>query len=196
MIKKCLNTLSNNLIKAVLKVTGTALFIMIICSGNFHAQTASKYVGVSTCAGVCHKSASQGNQYGIWKDSRHSQAYLTLQTEKADSIALSAGFKTSAAETSECLICHTTGKKINENEFRASFDLSQGVQCESCHGAGSSYSKLSVMKNKDLAVKNGLTVHKEKKEFCIQCHNPDSPTYFEFNYDPMWEMIAHPKSKE
>lgn len=196
MIKKCLNTLSNNLIKAVLKVTGTALFIMIICSGTFQAQTTHKYVGVSTCAGICHKSGSQGNQYGIWKDSRHAQAYLTLQTEKADSIALSKGFNTSAAETQECLICHTTGKKINENEFRASFDLSQGVQCESCHGAGSSYSKLSVMKNTDLAVKNGLIVNKDKKAFCIKCHNSYSPTYFEFNYDPMWEMIAHPKSKE
>jgi len=84
---------------------------------------------------------------------------------------------------------------IDESEFLGSFDLSQGVQCESCHGPGSEYKKLEVMKDPEQSMAKGLIVHKEKEEFCNNCHNPESPTFFEFDYDPMWEMIAHPKPK-
>lgn len=195
MIKKCRNTEKRFIIKAVTVVTGAALFFFVSSGINF-SQEKNKYVGVNTCVGSCHKSESQGNQFLIWKESKHADAFLTLRTEKADSIALSKGINTAASESPECVKCHTTGREIIESEFKASFDLTQGVQCESCHGPGSGYSKLSIMKDKKKAEENGLIIHKEKKAFCITCHNPESPTYFEFDYDPMWEMIAHPKSKE
>ncbi|MBS1516752.1 MAG: cytochrome C554 [Bacteroidetes bacterium] len=160
------------------------------------SQTKYKYVGVNTCTGVCHNSESQGDQYIIWKESAHSKAYKTLQTIQADSIASSKGFTSPASETPECVRCHTIGKIPDESEFQASFDITQGVQCESCHGPGSGYKSGSIMRDKDKAVKNGLILHTEKRKFCITCHNSESPTYFEFNYEPMWEMIAHSKPKE
>jgi len=176
----------------VIGVTG----MILLNSELFYSQTKYKYVGVNTCVGVCHKSEAQGNQFEVWNNSRHSKAFLTLQTEMADSIAKAKGYITAAAETPECVKCHTLGKDFDESEFKGTFEITQGVQCESCHGPGSGYSKLSVMKNKETAFAKGLIIHDEKEKFCIQCHNTDSPTFFEFNYEPMWEMIAHNKIKQ
>lgn len=67
------------------------------------------------------------------------------------------------------------------------------MQCETCHGAGSEYKNLKIMKNKADAIANGLVMHENKEEFCISCHNPESPTFVEFNLDSMWEKIKHPK---
>lgn len=159
-------------------------------------QSKYKYVGVNTCVGACHKTEEQGNQLSIWLESGHSKAYLTLQTSFADSIASARGLSTSAAETPQCIKCHVLGKEIDESELAGCFDKMQGVQCESCHGPGSEYKSLSVMKNKEKALKKGLIIREEKEKFCIQCHNPESPTYFEFDFEQMWEIIAHYKPKE
>ena len=181
---------------------GLVLFFMFMTlfilfnNGNIISQSKNKYVGANTCVGACHNTEAQGNQFNIWNESAHSRAFINLQTEKADSIARSKGFLTSASETKECLKCHVLGKDIDESELSGSFDKGQGVQCESCHGPGSEYKKLSVMKDSGLAAANGLILHSEKQKFCIQCHNEESPTYFEFDYDQMWEMIAHPKPKQ
>lgn len=159
-------------------------------SGDF------KYVGVSTCVGACHKTDAQGKQLDIWKSSKHSQAYTVLQSADADKIAADKGFTTPATETPACLKCHVLGKDIVESELESTFDKTEGVQCETCHGPGSEYKKLSIMKDKEKSVENGLVVHTEKEAFCTQCHNSESPTFKEFKYDEMWEKIKHPKPVE
>jgi uncharacterized protein YxeA len=67
----------------------------------------SKYVGIKTC-GMCHKKENVGQQLIIWQESRHAQAYKTLQTEEADKIAKEKGFTTKAVDTPECLKCHAS----------------------------------------------------------------------------------------
>jgi hypothetical protein len=175
-------------------ITLISAFILLMAEVNI-SQSKYKYVGVNTCVGACHRLESQGNQYVVWKNSKHAGAFLTLQTKAADSIAKALGHNTSASETKECLKCHVLGKDFSENEVKSSFDMTQGVQCESCHGPGSAYKKLSVMKDSSKAVSKGLIIHTEKEKWCITCHNPESPTYIPFDYEPMWEMIAHNKIK-
>jgi hypothetical protein len=153
---------------------------------------AFKYVGVDKCAGACHKGDSKGKQLEIWQDSKHSQAYKNLQTPEADRIAKDKGFTTPAAETPQCLKCHVLGKDIDASELEDTFDKTQGVQCETCHGPGSEYKKITIMKDKDKAIENGLIVHTEKEAFCTTCHNSDSPTFKGFVYDEMWAKIQHP----
>ena len=80
----------------------------------------AKYVGTKTC-GMCHKKDDVGNQYKIWQDSKHSQAYKTLQTEKADKVAKDKGFKTKAVETKECLKCHTVGYDLDASLLNKNF---------------------------------------------------------------------------
>ena len=70
--------------------------------------------------------------------------------------------------------------------------MEDGVQCETCHGAGSDYKSLKVMKDKQLAMKNGLEMHDNIEEFCKSCHNPESPTFVEFKFEESWNKIKHP----
>jgi excinuclease UvrABC ATPase subunit len=161
------------------------------------AETAAfKYVGATTCAGSCHKSDSQGKQLDIWQNSKHSQAYKVLQTPEADAIAKEKGFTTPAVETPACLKCHVLGKEMDPAEFESTFNKEDGVQCETCHGPGSDYKKLSIMKDKELSKQNGLIIHTEKEEFCKSCHNSESPTFKSFNYEEAWAKIQHSKPKE
>jgi len=173
----------------VLAIAGSFLF-----TGE-KAQTSAqfKYVGVTTCVGACHKSEQQGNQLAIWQGTKHSLAYKTLQTPEADKIAKDKGFGTAADETPECLKCHVLGKEMDPAEFETGFSKEDGVQCETCHGPGSEYKKLSIMKDREKSKENGLIIHSEKEAFCTGCHNSESPTFKSFNYDEMWAKIQHPK---
>lgn len=150
-----------------------------------------KYVGIKSCATTCHKGESKGSQFEIWQDSKHSQAFLNLQTPEADKIAKDKGFETSAAETPLCIKCHVLGKDIDQEELSETFDKTQGVQCESCHGPGSEYKKMSIMKDKQQAIANGLIIQTNGAEFCKTCHNSDSPTFKSFDYDEYWAKIKH-----
>jgi len=152
-----------------------------------------KYVGAEKCAGACHKTEAQGNQLEIWKNSKHSKAYDALTTPEADKIAKDKGFSTSAKETPECLKCHVTN--ADASMTLETFDMKNGIQCETCHGPGSEYKSISVMKDKQKAIENGLILHTEKEKFCTECHNSNSPTFKEFNYDTYWEKIKHNKAK-
>src|SRR4030095_1090770 len=150
-----------------------------------------KYVGIKTCAATCHKDDTKGSQLEIWQDSKHSKAFLTLQTPEADKIAKDKGFTTPAAETPLCIKCHVLGKDIDPEELDETFDKTQGVQCETCHGPGSEYKKLTIMKDKQQAIANGLVIHDNGAEFCKTCHNSDSPSFKTFNYDEYWAKIKH-----
>jgi hypothetical protein len=157
----------------------------VILSQNSHT-----YVGAETC-GMCHKSEKQGNQLGIWKNSAHSKAFETLKTDKANKIASEKGFKTPAAETPECLKCHTSASDLDASARGAKFKIEDGVQCETCHGPGSDYKSMSVMKDKELAKKNGLIIQDKLENFCITCHNVESPTFVDMNIEEAWQKIKH-----
>jgi excinuclease UvrABC ATPase subunit len=152
----------------------------------------NSFVGVKTC-GMCHKSEKAGNQLGIWENSKHSKAYEVLLTDEANKIASEKGFTTKAAETPECLKCHTSGSDVDASLLGTKFNIEQGVQCETCHGAGSEYKSKKVMEDKELAVKNGLMLYENTEDLCITCHNAESPTATEFNFAESWEKIKHSK---
>jgi excinuclease UvrABC ATPase subunit len=168
--------------------------MVLIGSTGFTDKTSSpffKYVGIKSCAATCHKGDSKGRQYEIWQDSKHSQAFINLQTPEADQIAKDKGFNTPAAETPLCIKCHVLGKDIDPEELSDTFDKTQGVQCEACHGPGSEYKKISIMKDKQQAIANGLILHDDGAEFCKTCHNSDSPTFKSFDYNESWDKIKH-----
>lgn len=182
-----------NVLQVLIALVFMVTFMLTFIAANKPAAD-FKYIGVDKCAAMCHKGDSKGRQLEIWKDSKHANAFKTLQTSGADAIAKEKGFDTPAAETPECVKCHTLGKAFTGLQFEDSFDKTQGVQCETCHGAGSEYKKLTIMKDRNLAIQNGLTVHENDKDtFCRTCHNPESPTFKEFNLDEYWSKIQHPK---
>lgn len=152
------------------------------------------YVGVKTC-GMCHKKDKDGAQLSKWEESAHAKAYETLLTEEADKIAKDLGHGDKAAEADACLKCHVTGFDVAAERLEKKFSMEDGVQCETCHGPGSEYKSMKIMKDHQLAVENGMTdyVNEESiKDQCLTCHNDESPTYEDFVFEDMWQKIAHP----
>ncbi len=153
------------------------------------------FIGVEAC-GMCHKTEKQGRQLEIWKNSKHAQAYNTLKSEKSDMIAANLGYKTPAVETGFCLKCHASGFDVDESLLKPKFKVEDGVQCETCHGAGDDYKSIPVMKDRELAVKNGLFIPNTREDLCVHCHNPESPTFMARDFEDLWEEIKHDVPKE
>jgi hypothetical protein len=102
-----------------------------------------EYAGAEKCK-MCHKV-----QYSSWEATTHAKA-----TEAAKA-------STDREYSADCLKCHATN---------ASEDL-PGVQCEACHGPGNDYKKMSIMKDRDAAIANGLII--PTQETCDGCHTGD-----------------------
>lgn len=177
--------------------TTSILILFIISLFSFStilAQDKHTFIGVKKC-GMCHKKDAIGEQLKIWKDSKHANAFETLQTAEADKIATEKGFKTKAVETPECLVCHATGYDLDASMLGKKFKIEEGIQCESCHGAGSSYKSKKTMKDHAKAIAKGLTEYKDNeaiKAQCETCHNEKSPTFKPFDFEKRWAEIAHP----
>ena len=182
--------------KMLSKLSLISFLVLTILVGYSFGQEkkANSFVGVEAC-GSCHKTEKQGKQLDIWKNSKHAHAFKVLQSEKADSIAAGLGHKTPAAKTEACLKCHASGYNVDKALLGEKFKIEDGVQCETCHGAGSNYKSLKIMKSEKDAIANGLIVHEKVEVFCASCHNTESPTFKEFKFADMWEKIKHPTPK-
>jgi cytochrome c553 len=117
---------------------------------NPEAAKAAKYeyIGAKKCM-MCHKT---DGTYPTWLETKHAKAFEVLKAENQ--------------KDAKCLACHTTGKT-------AAGDMLVGVECEVCHGPGSAYQKMQVMKDHKLAMESGLLMPDEKT--CVKCHNATAP---------------------
>jgi hypothetical protein len=99
-----------------------------------------EYVGAAKCK-MCHKV-----QFASWEQTTHAKA-----TDDAKA-------STEREFSADCLKCHATN---------ASEEM-PGVQCEACHGPGNDYKKMSIMKDRDASIANGLII--PTQETCDGCH--------------------------
>jgi excinuclease UvrABC ATPase subunit len=166
------------------------LIIILLPITSILSQSGNTYVGIEAC-GMCHKTEKQGSQLSIWQNSAHSKAFETLKTDSANQIAKEKGFLKPASETWECLKCHVTGYNLDATMLGKNFKVEYGVQCETCHGAGSAYKEMKVMKDKKLAIEKGLIVPDKLEEFCVSCHNSESPTFVKLDINVAWDKIKH-----
>jgi hypothetical protein len=126
------------------KKTLWIVVFLAVVAVSFTAQAQDhEYVGAAKCK-MCHKV-----QYASWEQTTHAKA-----TDDAKA-------STDREFSADCLKCHATN---------ASEDLA-GVQCEACHGPGSDYKKMSIMKDKDASIANGLII--PSQETCDGCHTGD-----------------------
>lgn len=132
-----------------------AFFTAALIAADSTEAANLEYVGAKKCR-ICHMDI-----YESWKISKHAKAMSLLNDEQ----------RTDAA----CERCHSTGKMADGT-------LINNVECEACHGPGSEYRKMRVMKNLDKAVQLGLIVNDES--VCVGCHNEASPTFKGFTYVP------------
>ncbi len=146
-------------------------------------------IGAKKC-NMCHKMDKYGNQAAVWENGPHAKAYEALASDEAKKIATEKELG-DPQKAKECLACHTTQYFWGDGvKAQASYELSEGVGCETCHGPGSDYKSMSVMKDPAKAKAAGLIT--PDAETCKKCHNEKSPTFKSFDFDKMWPKIAHP----
>jgi hypothetical protein len=187
------------------RAMGVPIFV-IIAVILLHLSAAAEepqYVGAKKCK-ICHNKKSEVQQFEIWKNSKHAKAYETLASDRAKEFALKAGIKTDPQQAEQCLECHVTGYGLDSARFAESFNAEDGVQCESCHGAGSEYKAVSIMsaskykkqrdKQHELALEAGLVIPDE--ETCKVCHNKRSPAFNGFDFAEYYEKIKHEYTTE
>jgi hypothetical protein len=153
------------------------------------ALAENSYIGVDGCK-MCHKKEATGDQYGKWAAGPHAGAYATLGTDAAKAAAAAAGIEGNPQEAPECLKCHVTAAGVDAARLDAKYKVEDGVGCESCHGAGSEYKSMKVMKDREASIAAGLVIPNE--ETCKTCHNEESPTFKGFDFAKYAAQIAHP----
>jgi len=169
--------------------------LMILAFNSFHASAAgeeNQYVGPKSCR-PCHQYVKH-NQYKIWKESAHADAFKTLKTDRAKAVAAESGGSGAPEKAESCLKCHATGYNADATRLGKKFKVEDGVQCETCHQAGSEYKKLQTMKDHAKAVAAGLSDFSAEgsiEKLCVECHNDQSPTYQGFNFSERWAEIKH-----
>ena len=93
------------------------------------------------------------------------------------------------AKDPKCLKCHSTAASVDQ-KLIATIKVEEGVSCEGCHGAGSAYKSMSVMKDREKSIAKGLIIIDEK--VCLTCHNDESPNFKGFDFKEYSAKIAHP----
>jgi hypothetical protein len=156
--------------KVILVAVSVLIVFSMVYAGDF------SYVGVKKCK-MCHKGAKKGEVFEKWEKGPHSKALETLKKKGED-------------KNPKCLECHVTG--FNKGGYKvgdANAEKFAWVGCEACHGPGSGYKKLSIMKDKKKSMENGLIEPNET--VCIKCHNKKSPTFKGFNFAEYSKKIDH-----
>ncbi len=174
-----------------------ALLLVPISLAGFLSATEEKtlqrtFIGADKCK-ICHKTKKQGEQYKKWSEGPHAKAYEALASEEAKAVAAKRDIKDPQAAP-ECLKCHVTAYGVDEKHLGPKYSISDGVGCESCHGAGGDYTTRKTM----VAITKGeidpasVGLIKPDEKVCTGCHNEESPTYKKFEFDKMAAKIAHP----
>lgn len=145
-----------------------------------------QYIGAIAC-GKCHKGPEMGYQFSKWRSGPHARAFAVLGSQYAQKIARDMGVKGNPTESAQCLKCHATVYHQPAG-VAASHAVSDGVNCESCHGAGSDFAVEAIMRDKPAARQAGLK--EVKPELCLDCHGNAHGKPFDVK-DAM-QQIAHP----
>lgn len=150
-----------------------------------------QYVGVKKCK-TCHNTQKIGKQFDIWSQKKHANALVSLSSQesleyaKANNIA-------DPTKDAGCLSCHATAASVDKSLLTESITIEEGVSCESCHGPGSEYKTMKIMKDKEASLANGLIEPTE--QVCLTCHNEKNPFHKPFDYKTAAAKIAHPIPK-
>lgn len=148
-----------------------------------------QFIGVDGCK-LCHKTEKSGDQYGKWLAGPHSKAYETLASEEAKAVAVKAGVEGNPQEADQCLSCHVTAHGAAAELLGKKYAITDGVGCESCHGAGSGYKSKKTMEDHAASIAAGMIV--PDATTCTGCHNESNPTHKGFNFEEAVAKIAHP----
>jgi hypothetical protein len=127
-----------------------AIVMAGISPGVVHGQAGApaapgKYTGPGSCSSSsCHGSVSpiagsriSQNEYSIWiVQDKHAKAYSALTGAVGERIGRNLGIGPSE-QAAKCLACHALD--VPAAQRAKTFELNDGVSCESCHGPASAW---------------------------------------------------------
>jgi hypothetical protein len=140
-----------------------------------------KYTGPGSCASPsCHGGVAPRSDNSVWQNEystwvvkdKHAQAYTVLSNPVATHMAKILGL--SSADTApKCLACHSLD--VPATERARTFDLSDGVSCESCHGPASNWLGPHTVKGWTHQQSIDAGMHDDRdllhrSEQCLTCH--------------------------
>jgi hypothetical protein len=158
-----------------------ALLGALALAASAGAAAPDLHLGVGSCSNaVCHGAVVPNatpalplNEYVIWSTrDAHAKAYETLTSERSQAMAAALGLP-DATSAQVCLDCHAD----NPPQARRgpTFQLSDGVGCESCHGAASRWIDSHAQPGRAHAANLALGMYdlvdpRERVERCLDCH--------------------------
>jgi len=161
-----------------------AVFLCMVAGDSAATDTPEpiKYIGPGSCAATsCHGSVKPiagsrilQNEYSTWiLQDKHSRAYQALTGDVGERMARILKVGSKAEEAPKCLVCHTLYTTAEQRG--RSFEIAEGVSCESCHGPASAW--LGPHTTRDWPHDKSLTlgmqdtrdvIHRTQK--CLECH--------------------------
>jgi hypothetical protein len=162
-------------------------FFCLVLTLSARAQNTpvGKYNGPGGCASSsCHGSIQPKqvtrvaqNEYSIWAgQDKHARAYQVLSNDVSTRMARILNLKQPSIESPKCLACHALAVPA---DMRAqSFDISDGVSCEHCHGPAAGWLGAHTVKGwetktGDQKAQLGMTDLRDlavRSHICLHCH--------------------------
>jgi Cytochrome c554 and c-prime len=161
-----------------------AVFLCIVAADSAATDTAEpiKYIGPGSCAATsCHGSVKPiagsrvlQNEYSIWiLQDKHSRAYQALTGEIGERMARILKLGNKAEEAPKCLVCHAL--YTTPEQRGRSFEIAEGVSCESCHGPASAWLGPHTTRDWPHEKSVALGMHDtrdviRRTQKCLECH--------------------------
>ena len=181
--------------RVALMVLAIAAVALLLGTASTQAQE-HEYIGSAKCK-KCHL-----KQYKSWEATTMAKSFESLKPGVGAEAKTAAGLDPNADYTADakCVGCHVTGygKPGGFVDFATTPDLAN-VGCETCHGAGGTYTQdgMMTLDNKEYVkadiVAAGM-VAEVGNEQCIACHNSDNPfvdASFVFDYEANKDKDSH-----
>lgn len=169
-------------------------------SATCFAAEPPKYTGPGSCASPsCHGGVAPRSDNSVWQNEystwvvkdKHAQAYSVLSNPVATRMGKILELPSSADTAPKCLACHALD--VPAAERARTFDLSDGVSCESCHGPASNWLGPHTTKGwtHQQSIDAGMYDDRDlisRSQKCLTCHLGTSEKFVDH------EMIAagHP----
>jgi hypothetical protein len=157
-----------------------AVFLMMTSVVMTSAQTTPRYTGPGSCSSPsCHGSVQirnsasvLQNEYSTWAVSdKHARSSTVLNNDISKRMGRI--LKVQPETSDKCLDCHKLN--VAQSEQSRSFDMGDGVSCESCHGPASEWLGPHTTREwtHERSVKAGMIDARDpirRAENCLSCH--------------------------
>lgn len=165
-----------------ISIIAVFFFISTANAGALPSENGHKSLGNVTCGNsFCHEakvpwktSAIPQNEFITWssKDA-HQKAYEALSSDKGKLIAKKLGLKKPAHQESKCLDCHANNVPLAQRT--RTFNIEDGVSCESCHGGADQWLETHVSgagDHKDNLLAGMFPTEEpvSRATLCMSCH--------------------------